>query len=304
MHQANHENHNHHAHMEKHNHQEHHAMMIEDFKKRFWISLILTIPILVFSPMIQMFFNANFLLPFNQYFLLVLSSIVFFYGGWPFFKGLYSELRNKNPGMMTLIGLAITVSYFYSVAVVFGIRGHEFFWELVTLIDIMLLGHWFEMRSILGASRALELLVQLLPQNAHLVKNESITDIKLNDIKVNNILLIKPGEKIPADGKIIEGLTYTNESLLTGESNPVKKETGNQVIAGSINGNGAIKILVQNTGENLYLSKVIKLVKEAQQSKSKTQNFADYAAKWLTFIAIVVGLITFIVWLSLGHEFS
>lgn len=296
----------HHEHMEHDHehmsHEEHHRMMIQDFKKRFWISLILTIPILAFSPMIQMFFHYQYLLPYNSYILFLLSSIIFFYGGWPFLKGLYEELKTRNPGMMTLVGLAIIVAYFYSAATVFGLAGNELFWELVTLIDIMLLGHWIEMQSVLGASRALEFLVKLLPQSAHLIKNDTMRDIKLNDIQVDDIILVKPGEKVPADGTITDGLSYLNESLLTGESRPVKKEVTSKVIAGSINGNGAIKIRVERTGKNLYLSKVIKLVKEAEQAKSKTQNLADQAAKWLTLIAITAGIVTFFIWLGLEKE--
>jgi Cu2+-exporting ATPase len=278
-------------------HHQHHASMIQDFKRRFWFSLIVTIPILILSPMLQMFFHFRLILPGNPYILLALSSIVFFYGGWPFIKGLYDECKTKNPGMMTLIGIAISVAYIYSAATVFGLRGGEFFWELVTLIDIMLLGHWIEMKSVLGASRALELLVKLLPQVAHLIKDNELIDIPLEGLKVDDIILVKPGEQVPTDGQITEGLSYINEALLTGESKPLKKEVGSKVIAGSINGNGSIQVQVQHTGENLYLSKVIKLVAAAQQTKSKTQNLANKAARWLTFVAIAVGLMTFFIWL-------
>jgi len=174
----------------------------------------------------------------------------------------------------------------------------------VTLIDIMLLGHWIEMKSVLGASRALEFLVKMLPQVTNLVKGDSIVEVKLEDIKVNDIILIKPGEKVPADGKIVDGFSYLNESFLTGESKPIKKKIGNKVIAGSINGNGSIKIQVEHIGNDLYLSKVIKLVQEAQATKSKTQTLADQAARWLTFIAIGVGVVTFIIWLWLDKEIS
>lgn len=285
-------------------HSEHHIMMIQDFKKRFWISLLITLPILVLSPMIQDFLHFNLVLPGNAYILFLLSTIVYFYGGWPFIKGLYEECKNKIPGMMTLIGIAISVAYFYSVAVVFGLAGGEFFWELVTLIDIMLLGHWIEMKSVLGASRSLELLVEMLPQTAHLTKVNEIIDVKLDTIKINDFILVKPGEKVPADGKIIEGLSYLNESMLTGESKPAKREIGDRVIAGSINGNGSLKIQVEHTGKDSYLAKVIKLVQEAQETKSKTQNLADQAARWLTFIAIGVGAITFAIWLGLGKEIA
>ena len=185
---------------------------------------------------------------------------------------------------------------------VFGLAGGEFFWELVTLIDIMLLGHWVEMKSILGASRSLELLVEMLPQIAHLIKGNEIIDVKLNTIQVNDIVLVKPGEKVPADGKIIEGFSYLNESMLTGESKRVKREIGERIIGGSINGNGSLKIQIQHTGQDSYLAKVIKLVQEAQATKSKTQGLADQAARWLAFVAISAGLITFIIWLGLGKE--
>src|SRR3990172_3851864 len=290
---------------EKSNHEhEHHAIMIQDFKKRFWISLVITIPILILSPMIQDFLRFHLSLPGNTYILFLLSTIVYFYGGWPFIKGLYEECKDKNPGMMTLIGIAISAAYFYSTVVVFGLTGMEFFWELVTLIDIMLLGHWIEMKSVLGASRSLELLVEMLPQTAHLIKDSEITDVKLDTIQINDIVLVKPGEKVPADGKIIEGLSYLNESMLTGESKPAKREVGDKVIGGSINGNGSLKIQVKHTGKDSYLSKVIKLVQEAQSTKSKTQNLADQAAKWLTFIAIGIGLITFLTWLGLGKDIT
>lgn len=292
-------------------HHEHHAMMIEDFKKRLWISLILTIPVVVLSPMIQEFLHFNLILPGNSYILLTISTIIYFFGGWPFLKGLYDEVSNKNPGMMTLIAIAISVAYFYSVATVFGLIGHEFFWELVTLIDIMLLGHWIEMKSVLGASKALELLVEMLPQTAHLIKNpkdqgkgQDIIDVKLDTIQIGDMVLVKPGEKVPADGKIIDGLSYLNESMLTGESKPIKRENGDRVIGGSINGNGSLQVQVQHTGKDSYLSKVIKLVQDAQETKSKTQNLADRAAKWLTFIAIAVSIATFVIWLGLGKEIS
>lgn len=296
--------HKHHEHNHNHVHGEHHATMIEDFKKRFWVSLVLTIPVLILSPMIQELLHFTFVLPGNAYILLTISTVIYFFGGWPFIQGLYKEIKAKNPGMMTLIAIAISVAYLYSAATVFGLIGHEFFWELVTLIDIMLLGHWIEMRSILGASRALEFLIAMLPQTAHLVKDGNIIDVKLDTIQIGDTILIKPGEKVPADGKITDGLSYLNESMLTGESKPVKKTNGDTVIGGSINGNGSLKIQVQHTGKDSYLAKVINLVQAAQQTKSKTQNLADSAARWLTFIAIAIGTITFAIWLGLGKEIS
>ena len=282
---------------------DHHKMMIEDFKRRFWISLVLTIPILVFSPMIQHFFNYEWLLPGNAYILFGLSSIVYFYGGWPFLKGLKDELGQRAPGMMTLISMAISVAYFYSSATVFGLQGEDFFWELATLIDIMLLGHWLEMKSVLGASKALQLLVSMMPSEAHRVKGDGVEDVKLEDLQRNDIILIKPGEKVPADGIIVEGESYLNESMLTGESKPVKKVLENRVIGGSLNGNGSLKVKVEHTGKDSYLNKVITLVQEAQKSKSKMQNLSDRAAKWLTYIALAIGFGTLAVWLFLGFPF-
>jgi Cu2+-exporting ATPase len=279
-------------------------MMIQDFKKRFWISMIITIPLLAFSPMIQSFFGFHLLLPGNKYILLVLSSFVYFWGGWPFLKGFADEIKQKSPGMMTLITMAISVAYFYSAATVFGLPGVDFFWELATLIVIMLLGHWFEMKSVLGASNALQLLVSMMPAEAHRMKADGqMEDVKLEILQLNDVILIKPGEKVPADGIITEGSSYMNESMLTGESTPVKKELENKVIGGSVNGNGSLKIKVEHTGMDSYLNKVITLVEEAQKSKSKMQNLSDKAAKWLTYTALFVGFGTLGTWLVLGFPF-
>ena len=283
---------------------DHHKMMIADFKKRFWVSLILTIPVLILSPMIQGFFGYSLSVPGNPYVLMALSSVIYFWGGWPFLKGFITEIKKKGPGMMTLIAMAISVAYFYSTATVFGLKGMDFFWELATLIVIMLLGHWLEMKSVLGASKALQLLVSMMPAEAHRVKSDGqLEDVKLEALKKEDIILIKPGEKVPADGIIVEGSSYLNESMLTGESKPVKKEKENKVIGGSINGNGSLKIKVEHTGKDSYLNKVIKLVEEAQKAKSKMQNFSDRAAKWLTYIALSVGFGTLAVWLIAGYPF-
>ena len=296
---------NHSDHNSSHGHMghDHHKMMITDFRKRFWVSTILSVPVLVLSPMIQdlLGFQLNFYG--SAYLLFALSSLVFFYGGWPFLKGLKNEVKKGAPGMMTLIAVAITVAYAYSSAVVFGLEGKMFFWELVTLIDIMLVGHWIEMKSVLGASKALELLVSMMPSEAHKVEGDKVIDIKLETLNKGDIILIKSGEKVPADGLIIEGHSYLNESMLTGESKPVKKEKDQQVIGGSINGNGSLRVKVLHTGKDSYLNKVITLVQDAQKAKSKTQNFADKAAKWLTYIALTVGFATLVTWLLLGFPF-
>lgn len=281
-----------------------HSSGIADFKKRFYVVLILTIPIMLLSEMIQHWLNIHFSFPGSKYVLFILSSIVFFYGGWPFLKGLVGEMRAKNPGMMTLVAFAISVAYIYSVATVFGLEGMDFFWELATLILIMLLGHWIEMKSVAGASRELELLVQLMPDDAHLVNGDKVTEVKTETLKEGDVILIKPGEKIAADGIIAEGESYLNESMLTGEAKPVGKSKGDKVIAGSINGNGAIKVTVAHDAKDSYLSQVIKLVQDAQKSKSKTQLIADTAARWLTLIAIVAGITTFLVWYLSGKDLA
>ncbi len=302
---------NHSAHHHKagknptHGHQghDHHRMMIEDFKRRFWVSLILTGPILALSPMIQGWIGVDWNFGGSPYLLFGLSSLVYFYGGWPFLKGFRNELKKKSPGMMTLIALAISVAYFYSVATTFGLPGKSFYWELATLIVIMLLGHWIEMKSVLGASKALQLLVSMMPAEAHKLVGDQLIEVKLEEVAAGDVLLVKPGEKIPADGIILEGESYLNESMLTGESKPVKRGVGEQVIGGAVNGNGSLKIKVLHTGKDSYLSKVIRLVEEAQKTKSKMQNLSDRAAKWLTYLAIGVGVVTLIVWLLLGYDF-
>lgn len=277
---------------------------IADFRKRFYVVLVLTIPIMLLSEMIQHWLNIHISFPGSKYVLLTLASVVFFYGGWPFLKGLVGEIKVKNPGMMTLIGFAISVAYIYSAATVFGLQGMDFFWELATLILIMLLGHWIEMKSVAGASKELELLVQLMPDDAHLVDGEKVMDVKTETLKERDIILIKPGEKVAADGIIIEGESYLNESMLTGESKPVEKGKGDKVIAGSINGNGSIKVAVSHGAKDSYLSQVIKLVDDAQKSKSKTQLIADKAAKWLTAIAIIAGIATFLYWYLTGQSLA
>ena len=282
----------------------HHERMIEDFKKRFFVSIIVTIPILLLSPMIQEWFNFVIEFPGSQYVLFLLSSFIYFYGGWPFLKGVYKEISDKQPGMMTLIAMAITVAYLYSSATVFGLEGDDFFWELATLIDIMLLGHWIEMRSVLSASKALDKLAALMPDVAHRFTNGETEDVKVDKLQSGDKILVKPGEKIPADGRIAKGSTSINESMLTGEAKPVEKDKGDEVIGGSINGEDSIEVTVGDIGEDSYLSKVITMVQEAQKSKSKTQNLVDRAALWLTIIALTVGFTTLFVWVLLRDDLT
>jgi Cu2+-exporting ATPase len=278
--------------------------MLADFQRRFWISCVVTVPIVILSPMVQEAFGFRVAFPGDRWVLWGLSSFVYFYGGWPFLKGLANELRDRLPGMMTLIALAITVAYVYSSLVVFGVPGQVFFWELATLIDIMLLGHWIEMRSVMGASKALEELARLLPNEAHLVREDgSVVDVRLDELKQGDRVLVRPGERIPADGRIVEGESEIDESMLTGESRPVSRKAGEEVIGGSVNGTGAVTVEVTKTGEESYLSQVVKLVEQAGASKSRAQGVADKAAFALTIIALVVGVTTLIVWLALGQRF-
>jgi Cu2+-exporting ATPase len=287
---------------------EHHAHMAAEFRKRFWISLVLTLPILALSPMLQALVGLREAIRFpgDVYVLLGLSSAVFWYGGWPFLKGLFAELRSRQPGMMTLISVAIATAYLYSSAVVFGLTGKMFFWELASLIDIMLLGHWIEMKSVMGASRALEELAKLMPSDAHkLMPDGSVKDVPLAELVVTDRVLVKPGEKVPADGVIVEGESSVDEAMLTGESTPAPKKIGGKVLGGSINGEGSLTLEVKSTGKDSFLSQVVELVKQAQDSKSKTQDLANTAARWLTIVALGGGAITLLVWLALmGKDFA
>lgn len=276
--------------------------MIRDFKKRFFVSLLASVPILLLSPMVQEILNFSLTFAGKGYVLFILSAFIYFYGGWPFLAGLGDEIKKRQPGMMTLIALAITVAFGYSSAVVFGLPGRFFFWELATLIDVMLLGHWIEMRSVLGASKALDTLASLMPHQAHLKTGDGIKDIQSSEIQKGNILLVRPGEKIPADGQVLSGSTSIDESMLTGESIPVEKAENDEVIAGSVNGEASIEIEVTKTGDDSYLNKVIDLVQRAQQAKSRTQRFADTAAMWLTIIALTAGTVTLVAWLAAGRE--
>ena len=301
-----------HAHEETHGghgggHMGHHAAMIADFRRRFWVSLVLTVPILALSPLIQAFLGIEGALEFawQGYVLFLFAAAVYFYGGRPFLAGLGDELRQREPGMMTLIGLAISVAFFYSAAVVFGLQGKVFFWELATLIDVMLLGHWIEMRSIMGASGALEELVKLLPTEAHrLTETGDTEDVPVSDLKPGDRVLIKPGERVPTDGILVKGWSSFNESMLTGESTPVRKEEGNELIGGAVNGENSVTLEIKKTGDETYLSQVIEMVRKAQGSRSRTQDLANSAARWLTYIALSAGAITLFAWLSLGRDFE
>ena len=281
--------------------------MIAEYRSRFWVTLALTIPILALSPMIQMWLGLEDYLRFtgSDYLLFVLSSVVFFYGGAPFLRGFAKEVRTRQPAMMTLISVAISAAYLYSAAVVFGLGGETFFWELATLVAVMLLGHWIEMKSVLGASGALEALVRLLPATATRVEADgSYTEVPVSELKVGDRVLVRPGDKVPIDGLIMKGRSSFDESMLTGESRPVDKGEGAEAVGGSINGDGALTIEVRKTGDQTYLSQVIEMVREAQATRSRAQDIANRAAQWLTWVAILGGGGTLAAWIVAGASFE
>ncbi|MEM2995680.1 MAG: copper-translocating P-type ATPase [Candidatus Bathyarchaeia archaeon] len=280
----------------------HHMHHIQEFKKRFWFSLVLTIPVLLLSEMVQNWLNLSWIkIPSQREVLFLLALIIYFYGGFPFIKGLVREVSERKPGMMTLIGMAISVAFLYSAGTVFLPLGMDFFGELATLIDVMLLGHWIEAKSVMGASMALEELVKVMPTTAHLIKNGDFIDIPVSQLKVGDVVLVRPSEKMPSDGVVVEGESHVNEALITGESKPIHKKAGDKVIGGSINGDGVLKVKIERTGEETYLSQVIRLVKQAQESKSKTQDLANRAAALLFYVAVSVAAITYVVWFFLGQ---
>ena len=282
-----------------------HEGMIEDYKRRLIVSGILTVPVVLLSPSVQSFLGYRVEIPGANILLWALSTVIYAYGGYPFLKGLVDETRKRLPGMMTLIGVAISVAYFYSTAVTFLIKGQTFFWELATLIDVMLLGHLIEMKTIAGASRALELLAKSLPTTAHLIRPDgSVVDVPVSEIKPGDRVLVKPGEKIPVDGVVVEGSSSVNEALVTGESKPVTKRTGDKVIAATINMEGSLVIEAERTGSETYIAQVIELIRKIQESKSRAQDLANRAAKWLTVIALGGGSATLAAWLALGASFA
>jgi len=293
-------------------HNKHAGHSTRMFLRKFWVSLVLAIPVVLYADIVEKIFKwspPDF--PWSDYLPLALGSIVFFYGGWVFLAGAWREIKARLPGMMTLIGIAISAAYFWSVYAVLA-GAETLFWELTTLITIMLLGHWLEMRAVSGAQGALKELSKLLPDVAEVIRDDSPTalgaseteKVPLSKLRENDIVLIRPGAKIPADGKVIDGDSDVNESMVTGESKPVSKKQNDSVIAGTINGDGALKIKVAQIGEKTFLADVMRLVAEAQASKSRLQILSDRAALYLTVVAVAGGIITFIAWLIAGAEVS
>ena len=287
-------------------HDKHAGHSPEMFRDRFWLSLLLTLPIIYFSEQFQTWFNYEAVkFTASAWINPILGTILFFYGGLVFIKGAIHELRAKSPGMMTLISLAISVAYIYSLVISFGlIEGKPFYWELATLIVIMLLGHWFEMRSVQQASNALDHLASLIPHEAHKLVDNKVNDVPVGELQVNDRILVRPGEQIPADGFVVEGSSSINEAFLTGESKLVTKSEGDEVVAGAVNSDGALTIEVFRIGDDTTLSQIQRLVAEAQGARSQFQNFADRAAKWLTYIALTGGLLTFVVWLIISGDLA
>ncbi len=295
-----------HHHKEHHEHKAHteHTEHTKDIMWRAIISTLLTVPVLLYSKSFQELIGFSIRkFPGSEWIVPTFSTIVFLYGGTFFLKGMVQELSRRKPGMMTLVGLAICTAFIYSMSSVI-LGGMDFFWELTTLIVIMLWGHWIEMRSTLGAKKAVEEMVKLIPTKANLIKDSQILEVPVSKLKPGDLLLVKPGEKIPTDGAIEEGVSHVDESMLTGESKPVMKGVGDKVIGGSINMEGAIKVRVEKTGEETYLSQVIKLVKSAQESKTRLQSIADQGAFYLTIIAVSVGVLSFAFWLYLRGDFQ
>ncbi len=285
-------------------HAKHAGHSPEMFRDRLLVSLLLTVPILYFSPQIQEWFGYEAItFPGSTWVTPVLATMLYLYGGGPFLQGAVREWRRRQPGMMTLIAIAITVSYTYSVAVTLGLSGDDFYWELATLIDVMLLGHWIEMRSVVAASSALDELAALVPDEAHVVQDDgSIVDVPVSDLHGGERVVIRPGEQVPIDGEVIEGHSSVDEAFLTGESRPVSKEPGSEVVAGGINGQGALTAVVTRTGEKTTMSQILRLVEEAEASRSEYAVLADRAAMWLTIIAIGVALPTLLIWLGIDDD--
>jgi Cu2+-exporting ATPase len=289
------------GHMDHGDHSERAGHSTNIFKTKFWVSLVLSIPLVIYSDMMQAIFHWSApMFPGLPYIELVIASFIFFYGGWVFIASAWRELRAKLPGMMTLISIAITTAYAWSVYAVFAGRDDALFWELGTLITIMLLGHWIEMRAVSGANSALNELSKLLPDTAEVVRGDHTEIIALSEMKEGDVILTKPGGKIAADGEVVEGESSVDESLATGESKPITKKTGSAVIAGTVNGDGMLKIKVTKIGDQTFLAGVMRLVTEAQSSKSRLQVLSDRAAFWLTFVAVGAGAITVIAWIAAG----
>ena len=295
-----------HAHMEherqKAEGHDHHAMMEADFRRRFWVVLPLTVPVLLLSPTIQRWFGFSLTFPGARYLLFVLATVITFYGTWPFYKNARRALQTRLLDMNVLVSLAVSAGYLFSVGATFFFTAVDFYWEISTLVAVLLLGHWLEMRAVRGTAGALRELVKLIPPTANRIVGDQVEEVPTAEIHAGDLLLVRPGEKIPIDGEVVEGQSGVNEAMITGESKPVAKGPEDVVIGGSLNGEGALRVRVPRTGEETALAQIISLVKEAQGSKPRVQRLADRAAQWLTVIAVTVAAGAFLFWLLVAHQ--
>lgn len=289
------------AHTDLKDHSDHKGME-QDFKKRFLISLPLTAVVLLLSPQIQKWAGYSFDFPGIAIAIFLLTSILVFYNGWPFYVMAKGEIKTRAYGMMTLVSLAVLSGYAFSVAATFLFEGESLYWEISTLVLAFLFGHWMEMRAVRGATGALSELAKLIPPTAHLLRGKDTTEVGTEELNKGDLILIKPGEKVPIDGKVVEGTSSVNESMITGESRPIDKKKGSEVIGGTINNDGSLTVEVTKTGEETAVSQIMELVRSAQESKPPVQKLADSAAKYLTFIALTVGIGTFIFWFFINPQ--
>lgn len=282
---------------------DHHAMMEQDFRRRFWVVLALTIPVLILSPTIQQWFGFSLTFPGYRYLLFAMATVITFYGTWPFYKNARQALRSGVLDMSVLVSIAVSAGYLFSVGATFFFTAVDFYWEISTLVAVLLLGHWLEMRAVRGTAGALKELTRLIPPLANRIAEEgSVEEVPTSEVRKGDLLLVRPGEKVPMDGRVVEGQSSLNEAMITGESKPVGKVVGDEVIGGTLNGEGALRIRVEKTGEETALAQIINLVKEAQASKPPVQRLADRAAHWLTIVAVVVALITFLFWFFISAQ--
>lgn len=285
-----------------HDHHDHHAMMERDFRKRFFVVAGLTLPILALSPTVQGWLGFQMSFPGIKYVLLVLASVVTGYGTWPFFKNAIAAVRRRILDMSVLVSVAVLAGYLFSVGSTFVFEGIDFYWEIATLVAVLLLGHWLEMRAVRGTSGALQELLKLIPSTAHRITGGQIEDVETSELAVGDLVLVRPGEQVPMDGEVVEGKSDLNEAMVTGESRPVSKSLGDGVIGGTVNGDGALRIRVTHVGEDTTLAQIVRLVKDAQASKPPVQRLADRAAHWLTIIAVTVGVLSFLFWVVIASQ--